>query len=155
MNRFHIVWILFLITHLFTVEAAIAENIVKHTGDGAIYVRLIGFDNNHGKAIIALVNNKDGFAIENSPIPPAKSAAATINSNGAEYLFEEVPYGEYSVQVFHDENSNGEMDSNFLGMPKEAYGFSNNVRGTLSPPSFDDASFILDKKRITITIKVE
>ncbi len=46
----------------------------------------------------------------------------------------------YAVAVHHDANANGTMDSNFLGMPKEGYGVSNDVRSRFRPPRFSEAS---------------
>jgi len=47
--------------------------------------------------------------------------------------------GQYAIKVFHDENANGELDINFLGIPKESYGFSNHARGRFGPPPFAEA----------------
>jgi uncharacterized protein (DUF2141 family) len=47
--------------------------------------------------------------------------------------------GQYAIILFHDENGNGKLDTNALGVPSEPYGFSNNVRGFLGPPTFQDA----------------
>ena len=52
-----------------------------------------------------------------------------------------LPHGEYAIAVFVDLNGNGKMDKNFLGIPKEQYGFSNNVMGTMAAPSFEQAKF--------------
>jgi uncharacterized protein (DUF2141 family) len=52
-----------------------------------------------------------------------------------------VPHGEYAIAVFVDVNGNGKMDKNFLGIPKEQYGFSNNVMGKMAAPSFEMAKF--------------
>jgi uncharacterized protein (DUF2141 family) len=41
--------------------------------------------------------------------------------------------GQYAIILFHDENGNGKLDRNALGVPTEPYGFSNNVRGFLGP----------------------
>ena len=49
--------------------------------------------------------------------------------------------GRYSVAVFLDEDADGKFDSNFLGIPKEPFGFSNDVMGALGKPSFEKASF--------------
>jgi uncharacterized protein (DUF2141 family) len=54
----------------------------------------------------------------------------TITFNGLEP-------GEYAVQLFHDENGNGEMDSNLFGIPSEGYAFSNRARGNFGPPKFE------------------
>jgi uncharacterized protein (DUF2141 family) len=45
------------------------------------------------------------------------------------------------VSAFHDRNNNGELDKDWLGVPVEDYGASNDARGTFGPPSFEDAKF--------------
>jgi len=49
--------------------------------------------------------------------------------------------GDYALFVYHDANANGEVDTGLLGMPKEGFGFSNNVRPHLSAPSFRSTHF--------------
>lgn len=51
-----------------------------------------------------------------------------------------VPKGTWAVLVYQDENANGELDRNFIGIPKENYGFSRNAAGKFGPPSFDEAA---------------
>ncbi len=51
-----------------------------------------------------------------------------------------VPAGRWAVLAYHDENANGELDRNLLGIPREDYGFSRAARGKFGPPSFDDAA---------------
>tara|TARA_B100000989_G_scaffold38116_1_gene24154 strand:- start:5308 stop:5745 length:438 start_codon:yes stop_codon:yes gene_type:complete len=52
-----------------------------------------------------------------------------------------VPEGIYAIALFIDVNRNMKIDKNFLGIPKEQYGFSNNAMGNLSGPSFEQAKF--------------
>jgi len=54
--------------------------------------------------------------------------------------FENLPPGRYVVTAYHDENDNDEFDTNFLGLPEEGYGFSNDAPVTLGPPSFNEAA---------------
>lgn len=69
-------------------------------------------------------------------------------------VFENVPVGVYAVSIIHDENENGELDSNFFGIPKEGFGFSNDAMGTFGPPSFEKASFKLtENTALTINLK--
>jgi uncharacterized protein (DUF2141 family) len=70
-------------------------------------------------------------------------ASATARATGATVLcsFSKIQPGTYGLSAFHDQNSNGKLDTNFLGMPTEDYCASNNARGVLGPPSFDDAKF--------------
>lgn len=70
------------------------------------------------------------------------------------YVFEGLADGEYAVSVYHDENENGELDSNILGIPTEPYAFSNNARGTFGPPDFDACKFEIDGTHKSITIKL-
>jgi len=51
-----------------------------------------------------------------------------------------VPKGTWAVLACQDENANGELDRNLVGMPKENYGFSRDARGKFGPPGFDDAA---------------
>jgi uncharacterized protein (DUF2141 family) len=57
----------------------------------------------------------------------------------------DIPAGKYAIGVFHDVNGNNSLDTNFFGMPKEQYGFSNNATGSFGPPSFDDAAVFVTK----------
>jgi uncharacterized protein (DUF2141 family) len=65
----------------------------------------------------------------------------------------ELPDGTYAVGVFHDVDGDEALSKNFLGIPKEPFGFSNNVRGRFGPPSFKDASIsITGTMAITIAV---
>lgn len=60
-----------------------------------------------------------------------------------EYVFKDIPNGIYAISLFQDEDENGELNTNWIGMPKELFGFSNDAKGRMGPPSFEDASFIV------------
>ena len=66
----------------------------------------------------------------------------------------ELPDGTYAVGVFHDVDGNQALSKNFLGIPEEPFGFSNNVRGRFGPPSFMEASFSLTRD-LAITIALD
>lgn len=70
------------------------------------------------------------------------------------YVFRGLAPGKYAVSMFHDENGDGKFDTTWLGMPKEGYGFSNDVMGFLSAPSFAAASVTLGAEGKTVTITV-
>jgi len=53
----------------------------------------------------------------------------------------DLPEGMYAIALFIDVNKNLKIDKNFLGIPKEQFGFSNNAMGRLSAPSFEQAMF--------------
>ena len=60
----------------------------------------------------------------------------------------------YKRQAFHDVNENGKMDTNFIGIPKEPIGISNNAKGFMGPPKFNNAKFLLNKNTV-ISIDIE
>lgn len=104
-----------------------------------------------GEIIIGVFNTdkdflKDGVAIKNYTIA-IDEATETIVIN-------DLPKGEYAVSLYHDENSDNECNRNFLGIPKEAYGFSNNVKPKFSAPSYKDCKFLLlDNKVLDIVLR--
>jgi uncharacterized protein (DUF2141 family) len=69
----------------------------------------------------------------------ASSAAAHVGTTVITVA--DIPDGTYAIQAFHDENRNGEVDRNFLGIPKEGVGFSNDAPIHFGPPSWKDAAF--------------
>lgn len=65
-----------------------------------------------------------------------------------------LPSANYGVSAFHDVNSNNKLDREFTGMPSEKYGFSNNARGTFSPPDLEETLINLDRDQ-SISIKLK
>ena len=68
--------------------------------------------------------------------------------------FEDIPPGTYALAIVHDENMNGKLDTNLLGIPKEGYGFSNDAKALLGAPSFSAASFSYDGQNLELTISL-
>jgi len=68
------------------------------------------------------------------------SASAPAQAGETTVLVKGVPAGTWAVLAYQDENGNGELDRNLVGMPKEAYGFSRDARGRFGPPGFEDAA---------------
>jgi len=62
--------------------------------------------------------------------------------------------GFYAVSVFHDENMNQKLDKNFVGVPKEGYGASNNPKKKMGPPSFEETKFQLSGMEQSLEIKL-
>jgi uncharacterized protein (DUF2141 family) len=69
-----------------------------------------------------------------------------IKSGTASVTFKDVPKGTYAISVYHDENNNGTLDRNGFGMPTEGYGTSNDAKGFMGPPKFEDAKFTISNK---------
>jgi uncharacterized protein (DUF2141 family) len=68
-------------------------------------------------------------------------------------VFKDLEAGDYAITLYQDENDNGSIDKNVIGIPTEPYGFSNNG-GSFGPPSFNDAKVIVNEnKEITIYLQ--
>lgn len=64
-----------------------------------------------------------------------------------------VPVGAWAIEAYHDENGNGRLDRNGLGIPTEGAGFSRDAHGQYGPPSFDDAVVqVTDRTRVSLTL---
>lgn len=116
-----------------------------------IHVQILNIRNSTGTIDCALFASPVGF-----PREALHSAAVVmvlkIKATRARCDFESIPPGKYALAVIHDENMNGKLDTNWLGLPKEGYGFSNNTKISSGPPSFSDAGFEYDGQNLDFTI---
>ncbi len=65
-----------------------------------------------------------------------------------------IPFGTYAISLFHDQNGNGKLDSNWMRIPKEPYGFSQNAAATFGPPKFEKAAFQHGQTTTELKIKL-
>lgn len=85
-----------------------------------------------------------------------KIVEGKIKDNRSVMTFDNLPEGEYAVAILHDRNDNKKMDYNFLGIPTEGYGFSNNIKAVLSASSFEQAKVVIQANaHQTITISMQ
>jgi len=80
--------------------------------------------------------------------------AIEIRDTQAHCDFLAIPPGTYALAVIHDENRNGKLDTNWMGIPTEGYGFSNEAKALLGPPSFSAAKFQYDGGTLNLTISL-
>lgn len=113
-----------------------------------IKVEVTGLKNNKGQVMIGLYNSEKDFLKKTF-----KGNVVLIKDKKATVTFANLPKGEYAVSIFHDENNNGKMDSNFMGIPKEEYASSNGAKGFMGPPKYKDAKFIVKEDK-TILLKI-
>ena len=102
-----------------------------------------------GTIYVALYNSKENFLKT-----PLKGFKIMVNDGNAQLNIDGLASGEYAVSSFYDKNSNGKLDMNFLGIPKEPIAISNNAKGFMGPPKYEDAKFnIHSDKTISIRFK--
>ena len=120
--------------------------------ENVIHVEISGLRNDKGQVLCALFSSAEAF-----PKKADKAVArltAKIAERQATCDFTGVAPGTYAVSVVHDENSNGKLDTNFIGMPREGVGASNDAKGHMGPPKFSAASFAYVGGRLDLKIHV-
>jgi uncharacterized protein (DUF2141 family) len=124
------------------------------TGTATLTVRVNGARNAKGMIRVALFHGGKGFPNDASQAVHRQAADIDPQTLSAQVVFAGLPDGVYAVSVFHDENMNEKLDKNFMGVPKEGYGASNNPKKKMGPPNFDEAKFPLSGTEQSVEIKL-
>lgn len=125
-----------------------------HPLQSGIHVEILNIRNSMGAVACALFESPEGFPTEflrfasNLMMVKVRVAKATCN-------FNDIAPGTYALAAIHDEDRDGELATNWMGLPKEGYGFSNDAKGTLGAPSFEAASFSYNGDSLYMTITLE
>lgn len=115
------------------------------------HVKILDIRNSTGTIACGLFESPDGFPTE--LLHSATNVMVIkIRKTQARCDFEDIPLGTYAMVVIHDENMNGKLDTNWLGVPAEGYGFSNDAAATFGAPSFEAASFQYDGRSVEMTM---
>ena len=127
---------------------------INVTFAATLEIEINELNSSNGLIKLHLFKGQEGFptkgkkALQTHLIPIVQKVARITISN--------ISQGEYAISYFHDENSNGKMNTNWLGLPAEGFGFSNNAMNMLSAPSYEDCKFqILDStdNKMVMTIR--
>jgi uncharacterized protein (DUF2141 family) len=119
---------------------------------GFIHVEIVGLRNDKGQVRCALFSSASDFP--KSGDKAVARAKSDISHGKASCEFSGIAPGTYAVSVFHDENSNGKLDTNFVGIPREGVGASNDAKGHFGPPKFEAAAFHFSGDRLDLKITV-
>lgn len=109
-----------------------------------------GINELKGEIRIAMFDSKEKYTKD-----PIHAIVLPVDSTTIIWTQEMLPFGEYAIAVYHDKNENGKIDTNFLGIPKEDYGFSNNARGRFGPASWQDSKFTVEDSSYSTSIKIK
>lgn len=97
--------------------------------------------NQKGEICMRIYAKEQGFPQSSKNV--VQSGCTKITGRSAIKEFYGLPYGTYAVALFHDENGDGKLNTNFLGIPREGFGISNNPTLSTSAPKFKNSSFPL------------
>jgi uncharacterized protein (DUF2141 family) len=126
----------------------------QSAGAATLSVHVTGARNAKGQIRAALFQGAKGFPNDASQAIQTQAADIDPQALSAQIVFKGLHEGVYAVSVFHDENMNQKLDKNFIGIPKEGYGASNNPKKKMGPPSFEETRFQLNGTDQSLEIKL-
>jgi len=129
-----------------TASCSAAQAPATPQATSTLTVRITGIRNATGNLRVTL--NHDGNVVDQRVVEiDAKALIGQV-------VFEKLPQGTYAVSVVHDENMNGKLDFDSMGMPLEGYGASNNPEKRMGPPNPEETIFALKQAPVTTEIKL-
>lgn len=113
-------------------------------------VTVIGLKGQDGLLSVSLFDSEEAW---NDDTKMIEAEQVEVDAETEIVIFDDLPPGIYSIRLMHDENSNGKLDTNIFGVPKEGWGYSNNPRA-MGRAKWDQAAFELGTEDRAITINV-
>ncbi len=120
-------------------------------GECSLTVKVTDLPSDKGVVRFFLADTKSSYG-EHDRGTGVAEAAITPASGLAIWSVGPLPCGDYAIRAHHDEDGDGKLGHNFVGMPTESYAFSNDARGFMGPPSWEEAKFTLAAPQ-TVTLK--
>ena len=120
---------------------------LTHAAD--LTVSFTNLKSDKGQIYIAMWDSAQGFPKDYNQAIETITIAATQTK----VKIENLKNGYYAIAIFHDKNSDQTLNTNAMGIPKEAFGFSNNSRLLFGPPSFNKAKFKIEGKDLSKNIE--
>ena len=126
-----------------------------HAADcrGDLKMTVSGLKSSNGQVKFDLDDSALTFKPQKVSKPSFVQGKAPVSENKAEFIFKNIPCGEYAIKLYHDENMNEDLDMNFIQIPKEDYTFSN-CPGCLLPPSWEKAKFKFDLEHSEVKVSI-
>ena len=122
------------------ISFAIFSLFVAPAAAGSLSISIKGIRSDKGKIYVGVHAATSGISFpDERGVIKGKALPAKPGAQSAR--FDNLPSGQYAVTAYHDENGNGKIDMNFLGIPKEGYGFSNDPKSLI--PNFEASAVIV------------
>lgn len=138
---------------LLTVILLLLTQVGAHNAPRAavLSVKVTGIKAAEGNLLYTVFNQAEGFP--DKPEKAYKWGVVPVSGTSQTLSFSDLPPGRYAIGIIHDANSNQRCDTNWLGVPSEGFGFSNNAQPRWNgPPRFESAVFTLQPSGTRQTI---
>ena len=130
---------------IFSQEETTKFYITEIRGDISLEMEINNLESNKGPIYIRILDENEN---------PVIVGTSSVVNYSSKISFDSISPGKYAIQFFHDENENQKMDFNLIGIPKEKFGSSNNVKPVLGPPKFKKMLFNLTENKKLIMVPV-
>jgi uncharacterized protein (DUF2141 family) len=117
-----------------------------------ITVRIEALRNDKGTVYVSLYDNKKAFSDNKGAVVSGKARPA---NQAAVVVLDKVVPGRYALSFIHDENDDKKLETNWIGVPKEGFGYSKNAMGKFGPPKFDDALLDVPAGPVTVVMRTK
>lgn len=121
---------------------------------GIVRVELTGLHQASGNIYFAVYDSDDNWLGDDTVLEKKVVIAEALDGEIIRVELQLQP-GEYAFSIFYDSNNNGELDTNFIGIPKEPVALSNNAVPRFGPPKYKDAVFSLGEEPVTQRLAIE
>ena len=127
---------------IFSQEETSKYYITDLRGNISLEMEINNLKSNKGPLYIRILDENEN---------PVIVGTSSVINYSSKISFDSISPGKYAIQFFHDENENQKMDFNLIGIPKEKFGSSNDVKPILGPPKFEKMLFeIYEDKKIVM-----
>ena len=128
---------LFLTLTTLFLTLSLTSSFTNANDDLSLNVLVVGATPSKGQIVLSLFDSPNHHLKQ-----PLVSLRQKVDANGeASFQLSGLDDAMYSVSVFYDEDQDGKLNTNFIGIPTELVGFSNNAKGRFGPPTFDQTKF--------------
>lgn len=123
-----------------------------NASSSSLTVAIDGLRNQNGQVCLSLFSQSEGFPDQIGRAVSVQCIQA--NEASSSITFENLNPGQYAVALFHDANMDGKLNTGFLGIPREGFGFSRNPQIGTRAPRFEDAALLLTSQSTSIQIQL-
>ncbi|OPZ97675.1 MAG: hypothetical protein BWY70_01423 [Bacteroidetes bacterium ADurb.Bin408] len=119
--------------------------------NAVVKISVTGIPKVKGQLLVAFYDSEDSFLKEDKVV---YSKIVPVTGKTMDVYFKDIKQGVYAVAIIHDANNNKGLDVNFLGIPVEYIGTSNNKRNYFGAPSFSASKFTCNSPQVDLTIEL-
>ena len=123
-------------------------------GEGSLNITITNIENGSGTLYVAILNSDKNWLKSDTDALPFRDVAQPVTSTDDLLIsVGDLPPGKYAVSVFQDIDGNAELDTNFIGYPKEPFGFSAPM-GKFGPPDFNEAAIAVSGGEFSVEVSL-